>query len=333
MKRILNLVVSVLALGVLVPALSAQIPQSGVINQPLPQQVGGIGPDGQVYYAALVHAEQGLFSTSLTVGLVNPATAPTGVPSYNGGTVAAGSNYFECVAVDWAGNYTLPSPESSVVTTAFTGSVQVTCPVVAHAAYYQVWVAASSGAEANYFTTPAGANIGTMSLPIASNTAGTINTTASAGMVLIYGVQAPRKFVLSAAYTNATATGTTIFTIPVLASTSYTIHCAGLYKAASGGAFTLGTAGPASPTLVTYNYVNQTALSTAAPTYLNYNGTGTSYPTGLDTTAVTTAATYMPFDFTLMLTNGTTAGNVTVTGATISTNTLTVAPGSYCQAY
>ena len=146
-------------------------------------------------------------------------------------------------------------------------------------------------------------------------------------------VQAPRKSMLTSAYTNATATASTITSFTVDASTSYTIDCKGLYKAATGGAFTFTMTGPASPTLVTYNFRPATALVSNAPTFLDYAATGSTYPSAVNTTAVTTAATDMPYELTIGFTNGTTAGTVAIQGATISTNTLTVEAGSYCIAY
>lgn len=148
-------------------------------------------------------------------------------------------------------------------------------------------------------------------------------------------VQAHRKSMIAsgAAYTNATATPSTVFSFTVDASTSYTVYCKGLYKAATGGAFTFGLTGPTTPTLVTYDYRNTTALSSGAPTFLDFPATGSSYPTGINTTAVTTAATDMPFEITIGYTNGTTAGTLAITGATLSTNTLTIEAGSFCTIY
>jgi hypothetical protein len=136
-----------------------------------------------------------------------------------------------------------------------------------------------------------------------------------------------------AAYTNATATPSNIFTFAVDASTSYTILCKGVYKAAATGAFTMGVTGPVTPTLVTYDFRLATALASNAPTFLDYTATGTAYPTSVNTTAITTAATDMPFEITFGYTNGTTAGTLAITGATIGTATLTVEAGSWCTAF
>jgi hypothetical protein len=117
------------------------------------------------------------------------------------------------------------------------------------------------------------------------------------------------------------------------ASASYTVQCLGLYKAASGGNFTFGLTGPTTPTLVTYSFRPAVALASNAPTFAEYEATGSSYPTTVNTTAVTTAATDMSFEITLGYTNGTTAGTLAITAATLSTNTLTVEAGSWCTAY
>jgi hypothetical protein len=131
-------------------------------------------------------------------------------------------------------------------------------------------------------------------------------------------------------YTNATGTPSTIWSFPVAASTNYYIHCEGVYKAASGGAFELTVTGPSSPTNVSYSFRPTVALSSAAPTDLVYASTGSSYPSALNATAITTAATDMPFTLDFNLNNGTTAGTLAIQGNTISTDTLTVEIGSTC---
>lgn len=146
-------------------------------------------------------------------------------------------------------------------------------------------------------------------------------------------VQGQRKSMLTTAYTNATTTASTIWSFSVDASTSYTITCKGLYKAATGGVFSLTVTGPASPTLVTYDYGPAINLAANAPTFADYNGTGAAYPTGVDTTAVTAAATDLPFSISFGFTNGVTAGTFAIQGSTLVTNTLTVEAGSFCVAY
>ena len=136
---------------------------------------------------------------------------------------------------------------------------------------------------------------------------------------------------LTSVYTNATATPSTIFAFPIAASQSGTLHCHGLYKAAASGYFGLTVTGPASPTAITYEFRKGTAIASAALTELDYPGTGTSYPTSVGATAVTTAATDMPWDFYQQFVNGTTAGNFVIEGYTVSTDTLTVEIGSSCQ--
>ena len=144
-------------------------------------------------------------------------------------------------------------------------------------------------------------------------------------------LQAPRKAMLSAAYTNATATASTILSFPVDASTSYVVRCHGTYKAAAGGALVLTLTGPASPTLVQYDFMPATALASGVPTFYDVNATGSVYPSAVGSGAVTTAASDMPWNLEIGYTNGTTAGTLAIQGQTISTNTLTVEAGSYCQ--
>jgi hypothetical protein len=92
----------------------------------------------------------------------------------------------------------------------------------------------------------------------------------------------------------------------------------------------LTVTGPASPTTFSYSFVKTNTLSGATPTPLEYDGTGTSYPTAIAETAVGTAATDMKFAFDAVINNGANAGNVVIEGLTVSTDTLTVEAGSQC---
>ena len=125
----------------------------------------------------------------LTVNaLANPTGTPTGTPSTTGGTVAAGANYMKIVAIDTSGNHTTVGTESALVTTASCGTSPLTCSIawawtaVPNAASYQIWVGATSGAEANYFTSAT--NSYTQILPIASGTSGTMPATNTTGQVI-----------------------------------------------------------------------------------------------------------------------------------------------------
>ena len=135
---------------------------------------------------------------------------------------------------------------------------------------------------------------------------------------------------LESAFTNATVTATTFLSFTLDASTTYAIHCHGVYKVAASGYFALLIAGPASPTRVTYDFNVGTAISSNAVTYLDFPGTGTATPVALNLTAVTTAATDMPWDLTIGYINGTTAGTLALEAFTVSTDTLTIEAGSYC---
>lgn len=138
------------------------------------------------------------------------------------------------------------------------------------------------------------------------------------------GCYGPRSVVLAATYTNATTSATPVLSIPVNASMSYTVSCHGVWKAAASGEWSFGITGPVSPALVTYSFTKTNALCSAAPTPLEYDGTGSSYPTVIGATPVGTAATDMAFDVVVGFTNGTTAGTLAITGLTISTDTMTV---------
>jgi hypothetical protein len=142
------------------------------------------------------------------------------------------------------------------------------------------------------------------------------------------------QMVLSAAYTNSTATPTAIFTTqPLAANQVATVECRGLWQAASGGYFGFGMTGPASPVTVTYTFAKTNALSAGAPTVLEYDspGTGSGYPAGIGETAAGTAATNMAFSIIIGIINGANAGAVAITGVTASGDQLTVEPGSWCK--
>jgi hypothetical protein len=178
-------------------------------NGPLVQQVGGQDLAGNSYFGKNVFLEQLSYINNLTVGMpAAAAAAPTGAAAYTTGTVAIGTYYAKCVAVDWNGNVSLPSAESASVTTSALGNITWTCAAVTNAAYYQIWVG-GTGAEANYIVTPMLSNIGVMTLPTASNTSGTINTVATSGPVTLNGptVIAGPQTVTGTVTLNATLTG------------------------------------------------------------------------------------------------------------------------------
>jgi hypothetical protein len=91
-------------------------------------------------------------------GISAVSGTPTGTAAQTGGTMTAHANYIKVVAIDGAGNHTLPSTESaSVPTVTCTGSL---CSVVwawtasAGAQSYQIWCPTTnvSGAENYYYT-------------------------------------------------------------------------------------------------------------------------------------------------------------------------------------
>jgi hypothetical protein len=139
-----------------------------------------------------------------------------------------------------------------------------------------------------------------------------------------------QKSMLTSAYTNSTHSATTIMSFPVAASTSYVLHCEGLWMAAASGYFGFGITGPSSPTLVTYSFVKTNTITSGAPSELEYDSTGSSYPTGIGEAAVGTASTDMRWALDTGFTNGSTAGTLALTGVSASSDTLTIEAGSYC---
>ena len=88
---------------------------------------------------------------SHVINQLGTPTAPTGVGSTTGGTVAAATYYAKLVAVDAVG--TVTSAESlGVTTTGATSSITWSWAAVSGATSYQLWVGTSVGNETSYFT-------------------------------------------------------------------------------------------------------------------------------------------------------------------------------------
>lgn len=267
MKRIGLLFASVLALATV--GAVAQSPTAinpGFQNSPSIQQVGGQDDvTGNSYFAKGVFVEGALYTNSLTVGMAaGPAAANTGVANATGGTVAAGNNFAKCVAVDWFGGISLPGAETAaaVVTSGSNASITWTCPVVAGAAYYQVWVGATSNSEANWFptaTTPSGTNnVVTQTLPIASGNSGTINTAATSGGVVLNGGARKGTFTCTSAGTIVVANANYLKTSDVVISwQSGTAAVGNPYITAStpGTSFS-ATCGTGNTAVYNYNILN-----------------------------------------------------------------------------
>jgi hypothetical protein len=99
-------------------------------------------------YAHIVGA--GIDSTIIQQSI--PST-PTGVGSTTGGTLPASTYYFKIIGVLGDGTTTLPSLESSVVTTTgTTSSIAITWTAHTGAVSYQLWYSTSSGTQSYYFT-------------------------------------------------------------------------------------------------------------------------------------------------------------------------------------
>ena len=256
MKKLASLLYVALALSAI-----------GATAQQNANQGGGFDQNVNTYFAKPIYAEFGVNANTLQVGLVNPSVAPIGVPSYASGTVAAGANYAKIVAFDVMGNYTLPSPESSLVTTTNAGNIVWTWTAVPNALYYQIWVGATSGSEAYYFISST--NSFTQTLPIASGTAGTINTAATVGSTTFNG---PVHFSSS---TPSASAGT-------IAGTNFYGQVSGLSSATTttitfaNGGFTSAAYCTAN-TSVTATQPYITAISKTAVTFTFASLTGTLY--------------------------------------------------------
>jgi hypothetical protein len=122
----------------------------------------------------------GLLTTLLTLPLGISATGST-----TGGTLPPSTTYyFKIVAVDGIGGVSLPSAESTVVTTSAgsTDSIAVSWTALTGARTYQIWYSTTTGTEANYFTSTTNSFTFTTTT---GNTAGTIpavNTSGSLGV-------------------------------------------------------------------------------------------------------------------------------------------------------
>jgi len=237
MKRLSIASIAVLALAAvsLAPAQSPSAINPLYQNTPPLQQVGGQDLSGNSYFGKSVWMEQQAYSNGLTIGMpIAAPAAPAGVPGYTTGTVAAGSNYATCVAVDWAGNLGTPSAVSSLVTTSNTGFITWTCTPVTNAAYYQVWVNSSTSTPSYFLTTTSLSNVAVQTLPIASNTSGTINTAATSGASAFNG----RVFFgqgfsdASAGVLTASMTAQTTATLTNITGMAWTIQNSKNYKLA-----------------------------------------------------------------------------------------------------
>lgn len=99
--------------------------------------------------------------------LANPTGTPTGTPSATGGTVASGTNFAKIIALDSGGRPTAAGTESASVTTSGgANSIAWAWTAVPNATSYQIWVSATTGTEAHFFTSSV--NSFTQTLPIAS---------------------------------------------------------------------------------------------------------------------------------------------------------------------
>jgi len=109
---------------------------------------------------------------NLSIGSLNPVSIGTTVatPSTTGGTLAAGTYYYQIVAVDIYGNTTTGSQEVSATTTGTTSSVGLTWTAVTNAASYRIYRGTATNAQNVYYTS-------------ATNSFTDINGTSTAGTV------------------------------------------------------------------------------------------------------------------------------------------------------
>lgn len=85
----------------------------------------------------------------VNAGLTQPGTV-TAVPSTQGGTLAAGTHFYQVTALDSLGFETGPSAEVNATTTGPTGSVSLSWPAISGAASYNVYRGTTTGGESNY---------------------------------------------------------------------------------------------------------------------------------------------------------------------------------------
>jgi hypothetical protein len=139
---------------------------------------------GAVSVLASNASSTGIFYGLETSTISTPAT-PTATGSSTGGSLAASTYYFKIVAIDNLGATTLPSSESTVVTTiGSTSSIAIAWTATTGAKSYQVWYSTTTGTQANYFTTTANSYSFTTT---AGSTAGTIPSTNTTGNLLFVG--------------------------------------------------------------------------------------------------------------------------------------------------
>jgi hypothetical protein len=124
----------------------------------------------------------------------------------------------------------------------------------------------------------------------------------------------------------------TDLTYAVAANTSYSFKCNLTFNSnllANGFAFSIN--GPASPTMIDYTTSYQTTANATASTGLFTQRHDTAYNAMAVTTSVVTASTNLGATIEGTLTNGATAGNLTVTFASQSgAQTVTIKSGSSC---
>ena len=136
---------------------------------------------------------------------------------------------------------------------------------------------------------------------------------------------APTQY-LATNYTNATTTFSNLLAFTAAASTSYTMTCNLVYSASAATAGPkIEITGPASPTAVTYSYEGATGATAFS------GASATAFSSSLSIGASVTTTTPMPFQVTMSLINGTTAGTVQVLAAAQGTGTLTIYAGSSCE--
>ena len=117
---------------------------------------------------------------SHTLAQLTAATAPAGVGSTTGGTVAAATYYAKVVALDAMG-YVTGAESTGVTTTGTTSSIVWSWTAVTGAASYQLWVGTSTNGESTYFASTTTSYTQTTS----AGTAGTIPSTNTTGALKI----------------------------------------------------------------------------------------------------------------------------------------------------
>lgn len=264
----------------------------------------GVSPTGyNGYYPSVTVVDANTFTVPVSVASLSPLTtptAPTGVGSGTGGTVAAATYYAKIVAVDGNGATTLAGAEVAVgvTTTGATSSIAWSWTAVPGAVSYQIWVGTATGAETSFFTSTTNSYTQTTS----AGTAGTIPT-ANPGTYVSGGSVSPRGEIL-AAINSLQATNSALLVIPTFTA-AFTFS--NLAHMVTGDVATI--------TLTSTDAVYWNTSGGVPSVTLNVNAT----PRQMTFKPALSTTTSLVFNYTIVAGDVATAGQVT-TGTSITLN-------------